>query len=241
MIDLRNKKLLEVIKEYNTFRYIRKELLKGNSIGVVIVGATRKGKTMSGLKIGELFDPNLSLEYNYYTDLTEMISNIWNRDMRRQVIIYDEAGKDLDIRKWNSEFNSVFSILMQTQAYRNNLYIVIFPHQKMISSSHYFLLDIIIEKISRQIGIAYKVHKRYIDFNHSKPFYFIKLDSIAFKLPSKRLMIQFKNKEDIEKKKIMESLFNRLYEKGFVNIEPENSSDNNKNLLDDLKKLTQNI
>jgi hypothetical protein len=51
-----------------------------------------------------------------------------------ELICYEEASKDISVEEWYSQLNQFFTRLIQTQAYKHNFYLLVFPNSLGISA-----------------------------------------------------------------------------------------------------------
>lgn len=114
--------------------WITNRLLEGLSPIVIFCGKEGKGKSMKALEFarqlheigvceGKLTPEKVekNLVYSVEDFLYRLIS------AQRQVIIFDEAGKNLNSKDWQTSFNRAVDKAIQTQRIKENVYIFVLP------------------------------------------------------------------------------------------------------------------
>jgi hypothetical protein len=66
-----------------------------------------------------------------------------------KLIVFEEASKDISIQKWYNDMNFFFNVIMQTQAYKHNLVVLVFPHSASISKRQRYFINLGIEILER--------------------------------------------------------------------------------------------
>ena len=123
--------------------YIRRKRDGNHSPVIVILGETGSGKTCFGINLALALNPEWRPEENLFVSLPELTKKVITS--KKQIIIMDEAGIHLNAKRWYSDFNIFFSQIIQTQRYRNNIYIIILPHILFLAKDHRRILNIKIE------------------------------------------------------------------------------------------------
>lgn len=57
------------------------------------------------------------------------------------IIAIEEAGFQLSAMEWYSKSNNLFDKIMQTQAYKHNIYFIVLPHSLGVAKAHRRLVD----------------------------------------------------------------------------------------------------
>lgn len=66
-----------------------------------------------------------------------------------KLLVYEEASKDINISRWYNDLNLFFNVIMQTQAYKHNLVVLVFPHSASISKQQKYFINLGIEIVRR--------------------------------------------------------------------------------------------
>jgi len=90
----------------------RTRLARNQNLLVVITGQTGTGKSLSALEFARLIDPKFTSAQVVFT-VTEFLTMMEVLGPGR-VIIFDEAGVDLDARRSSSKKNVFFSNILKT-------------------------------------------------------------------------------------------------------------------------------
>jgi hypothetical protein len=80
-------------------------------------------------------------------NLLEFIEMINKYD--NELIVFEEASKDISIDTWFDELNHFFNIILQTQAYKHNLICMVFPHVASISNRQKYFIKLGLELIDK--------------------------------------------------------------------------------------------
>lgn len=114
--------------------YIKNRVFrKNNSINIVMTGETGSGKSWAMLGLAQSIDPNFSID-NVYFKLSEFVKDITeNKFKKGSIVIFDEAGVDLNSANWQSMLNKSMNIIMQTIRHRNLIIILNVPQFSFIS------------------------------------------------------------------------------------------------------------
>jgi hypothetical protein len=98
---------------------IKKRVFRENKnyLGV-ICGETGSGKSYCAMKIGEMVDPNFSIERVAFTP--EGFMKILNSRLKKgSVVVFDEAGVGMPAREWRSIANKALGYIFQTFRHLN--------------------------------------------------------------------------------------------------------------------------
>lgn len=122
------------------------------TVSCLIQGETQKGKSTAAWYIAITLHKkryNEKWDFNKYCarSLEEFIDIFDKYD--HSFIVYEEASKDLDVARWYDTMNRLFNILLQTQAYKHNLVIIVMPMSLGISKRQRRFINIGIEVIKK--------------------------------------------------------------------------------------------
>lgn len=150
--------------------FIKDRVRAGYSPCVLVVGAPRSGKSLTAIdmamKLAKALRWKFDLDATYFFGLEKFMEDF--KSLRARIIIIDEIGMDMDAHQWFSDFNRVFNYLIQTQAYKVNIYILIVPYAGYVARVHIPMIDIIGEKLNRTRISYYRVSPQYASVKAAK-------------------------------------------------------------------------
>jgi ABC-type dipeptide/oligopeptide/nickel transport system ATPase component len=128
-------KISQKCKESYWVRYITNRIKNNKNFLGIVYGPTGSGKSYACLTLAEVLDSHFSSENIVFKGL-DFINLIESGKLRKgSVIIFEEAGVEINNRDWQSKINKMMNYLMQTFRHRN--YIVLFnaPYMDFIDSA----------------------------------------------------------------------------------------------------------
>jgi hypothetical protein len=174
-----------------TIDYIIQRSYKYSPI-IIFTGNTQAGKSTSSwylankiMQYKKNVDKPTFDEWNYKEfccqNLDEFIDKVDKYD--NELIAIEEAGFQLDSKEWYSKENRIFNKILQTQAYKHNIYFIVLPYACGIAKDHRRMIDMLLwvkKKIEdKKISLIYPVliRKQYwkLDETDYKPFFFPKM------------------------------------------------------------------
>jgi len=203
-------------------RAIKKHQEKGHSPMVLVTGRTGNFKSLGTLTLCSQLDPNFNEETirtNLFVDIREFVRKI--RKAKKEILIVDEAGIHLYSKTWQSDFNRYFYQIVQTQRHRNNIYFVILPIAMSLAKDHRRMVDFEVEMIGKKIdpknrnkalyGVAnvYLIahrHGAFVGEDIKRKWIY----SARIYPPSDNLIRAYKQRENIEKRKILDAIAKKL-------------------------------
>jgi len=111
----------------------RKRLARNQNLLCVITGQTGTGKSLSALEFARLIDPTFTADQVVFT--VEEFLNLMETLGPGKVIIFDEAGVDLDARRSSSKKNVFFSNILKTFRYLQIPTIFTLPNLAMLDKN----------------------------------------------------------------------------------------------------------
>lgn len=122
-------------KEYSWIRYIKQRIKKNLNMIIVITGKTGSGKSWSSLSLGEMLDPDFSIERVIFK--AKGLMNLVNRGNLKagSVIVWEEAGIDLSSKSWQSTTNKIINFLIQSFRHKNFILILNAPYSDFVDST----------------------------------------------------------------------------------------------------------
>jgi len=119
---------------------------------VICQGNPQIGKSSIVWKIANLIsDLKYGKEWNYeefcaksFEEFIELVDKYDN-----EVLVVEEAGFQISAFEWQNLQNRLFNQILQTQAYKHNIYILVLPHAKGIAKAHRRMIDMSINVIKK--------------------------------------------------------------------------------------------
>lgn len=150
--------------------FMRDRVKAGYSPVMLVVGAPRSGKSLTAIdiamKLAKTLRWKFMLEDTYFFGLEKFMDAF--KSLRGRIIIIDEIGMDMDAHEWFSDFNKCFNYLIQTQAYKTNIYILVVPYAGYVARVHIPMIDLIGEKLGRTRISYYRVSPQYASVKAAK-------------------------------------------------------------------------
>lgn len=137
-------------------------------------GETGCGKSYIALRLGELIDPNFSLDNVVFTP-QQFSALLTSGNLKAgSVVVFDEAGVGMSSKEWASRSNKLISNI--TQTFRTNRLVVIFtlPSGRYLDSSIRNIFHAMIEPLGVEIGTtknAFKLLKIEQNYRQNKTYY----------------------------------------------------------------------
>lgn len=126
-------KHLHEIDDSVLIRYIKERVAHDRNFILLVVGDTGSGKSSVALRIMELLDPNPSVDNVIFT-INEFARVSYQEDRPKgSVIVFDEAGIEMDNYKWYTDKNITMAQMLMTSRYKNHIYIFTVPVGKFIA------------------------------------------------------------------------------------------------------------
>jgi hypothetical protein len=175
----------------------------GGSPSVLICGETNSGKTWAASCIGEHFNSDFDPAKQIFHNVKDFILGI--KDSRGKVLILDEGETELSGADWWEFFNKKFGIIIQTQRYRNNIYVVIMPMAKSLAPAHRRMINAKIVMEKQGVGKVFWILQKWGEMRgFKKEFSEIFLGFVEFGRP--RCGHSLDQIGAIEKNRIMEQI-----------------------------------
>jgi len=181
--------------------YIKEKQARGHSLLVLICGETGSGKSMGGLWLADFFYKQFDAYKNLFFDVDKFLIHLYNA--RKEVLIIDESSHHLNYARWWDSFNVAFSLAVNTQREKNNLYICILPLAKQLSSQHRDMTDVLIVYKEPGIAFCYIIRKKFGEFRdiELKPIFVGILRDIP--MPPDKLVKDYKAREKQDKANLL--------------------------------------
>lgn len=116
------------------FSYLKNQLKRGYSPIVLFVGKQRVGKTAMALKFAYDLNPDFDLDKDLFFEVEKFAHAVYESNQR--VLVLDEAGIELDPELHQSVAQRVYSHIVQSQAYKQNIVFICLPFASEIGKAH---------------------------------------------------------------------------------------------------------
>ena len=209
-----------------------KKIKNGYSPIIMICGEQRIGKSAYALSLCNNFSNFMYEEdfnfkkYSFYD--TERVL-VEMGDMVKRVILIDEGGESMDYLDWYEKIAKAMRSMINTQAFRGNVYVIINPFVVEILKNirkHFNFKCYVIDR--GQVKIWKYIKKHHAE-KQEKASYPIFLDSITFKLSDipKGMFEGYKEFSESEKEKIrIDRMKETKYKKKRAKLSIEERIDN---------------
>lgn len=146
--------------------YIKRRVFKtNNSINIVMTGETGSGKSWAMLNLAYAIDPNFSVD-NVFFKLSDFVKAITEREFKRgSMVIFDEAGIDLNSSNWQNLLNKTMNMIMQTIRHRNMIICFTVPHFHFLSKGVRTLISAHWEALGYDDQNNSKIKPRAMEYN----------------------------------------------------------------------------
>ncbi len=245
-----DKKLLNKPPEKHWISLIKQRIRQNKNFIALISGATGSGKSYASLRIGEELDPDFNIDRVVFNG-RELMALINSGTLKKgSVIVFEEAGIEINSRNWQSTTNKMLNFLMQTFRHRNIVLIFNTPFLDFVDGAtrKLFHAEISTMSIDRKKNEV-RLKPRQLQYNpYKKKFYYhrlkvilergaVPIDTWSVGLPSKELIKAYEDKKteftDELNKSIVEGL-DAIHNKGKKKTNP--LTDVQQGVLDLLKQ-----
>lgn len=159
------------------------------------------GKSYMALRYAEKLDPTFSIDRVVFTveEFLEKVIEMGEEEPSPKIIVFDDAGVEVDSREYNSRSNLAVRHVAET--FRQDLISVFFtvPSLSMIDSSTKEMADAVIKVIDHGLGRAYRFIYDPFNKRWRTPFLFWVGDpdnpKLRVKPPSKELVEAYEKKK----------------------------------------------
>lgn len=148
--------------------------IKKYTLVMLIQGETQTGKsTLVHFLMNNLSLYKFGIEWDYKKfcarNLVEFVNMVNTYD--NQLLVFEEATKDISIDSWYDKYNHLFNVLLQTQGYKHNLLVLVFPSAMQLSNRNKYFIKLgltVLERIdepdTNTFATRYKPTIYYRDF-----------------------------------------------------------------------------
>lgn len=211
-------------------KYIKKRIENNQNFLGCAVGQTGTGKSYSMISLAEILQDGTLDEADVFMKSSDFIRRLKEiledktKSYKGKVLIWDEAGKDLNAKEWQKKANRVVNVVLQLFRKENLIVLFTLPYFSFLDSDARKLVHAIFEtkKIDREnkktilkaklIQVNQdtgKMYKKFLKANHNgKGVSPIK--RIELPLPNKDFLPIYENKKDIFTKAVYDEALNDL-------------------------------
>lgn len=126
-------------------RVLRSRVERNQNAIVFIVGSTGSGKSYASLKLGEILDPNFSLD-NVCFSFEAVLERIESKKLKPgAVVIFEEVGINIDARNWYDKVNKNMAYVLESFRTDRLIFIMNVPDQTFADKKARKLAHTIIE------------------------------------------------------------------------------------------------
>lgn len=188
------------------------DVMNGYSPIIMVVGRQRSGKSKFGLFLATVFSVFIYLKwFEYHNNVfffpRSLLKSI--SDEGYEIKVQDEAGKDLNKKKYFTELTFSFDQIIQTQGLLTNIYIFILPFASDLVKDLRKYVDYICHVKKRGVVRIKKVYKREDQLvSELKAFKTVSIEDLLFSdgdVPTP-LWSEFETKSFDIKKKIRQKI-----------------------------------
>ena len=200
---------------------------KGENCLIVVVGATRIGKSIiGGLTLGKMIDPTFNVKDCMTFEIEEFYDRINNDNFNHKVVVIEEMGLKADKRRFMSLQNKILTYTFQTFAYKQFCVIMTVPSMSFIDSRIEHLITYVFEgkKATKQNQKLIKTLFKLKRYSHNpvlgktykkNPRFWVDgrkvvLSSITMHVPDESIIAEYKGLEKAYKDKLSRELVNEI-------------------------------
>lgn len=217
---LYSKEDVNISLKWDPVSIARKRLARNQNLLCVITGQTGTGKSLSALEFARLIDPTFKASQVVFT--VEEFLNLMETLGPGKVIIFDEAGVDLDARRSSSKKNVFFSNILKTFRYLQIPTIFTLPNLAMLDKNarrlfHLWVKTREIDYKKKICWASYYIISAEDDWNdivtralprvhdpvtHEKR----KITRVGFRKPPDSILLPYEAEKDVYVKKMLQEM-----------------------------------
>lgn len=116
-------------------KYIKNRIANNKNFLGCFIGQTGSGKSWSAISLKELLDEGEFDTSFIFFKSTDFLKTLVEKDLPKgTVLIWDEAGKDLNAKQWQAKANRVVNIVMQVFRRENLIILFTLPYFSFLDS-----------------------------------------------------------------------------------------------------------
>lgn len=110
-------------------KYIKKRISDNKNFLGCFIGQTGTGKSYSAISLQELLEEGILKEENVFYKATDFMKRLYEGNLAPgTVLVWDEAGKDLNAKQWQAKANRVVSVVFQIFRRENIIVLFTLPY-----------------------------------------------------------------------------------------------------------------
>jgi len=235
-VDSGSERNQPLISEEPFFIEWRKSEKKGYThLILVTANRLRMGKTYAAMRIGEVLDPNFSID-NIGFDTAWYVEQA-DKSERGAILVLDEPNRAAGNRSWYTEENRGFAEYLQTNAYRGIHGLFPLPHQHLMDNAVTGVCTAQLVMSDAGHGTVYTFDRDQL--NRSYSTYTPRWGDLNLKPPSAKLAHAYEKKRD-EYTKARNELFLRRLKESMVQVTQPAKKDIVKTILADYESFPKN-
>lgn len=219
--------------------YLRKRIVENKNFLGCFIGQTGSGKSYSAISLQELLADGVIESDNIFMKSSDFIKRLVDGNLKPgTVLIWDEAGKDLNSKQWASKANKVINVVFQVFRRENIIVLFTLPYLSFLDSDARKLIHGIFEtqgidkntketkikpllvQTNQESGKMYKKYLRVIDNKELVP-----VKKIRLPLANTKLIKYYEDKKEKFSKDVYQEAYEQL-------LEVENKNNGKKQLTD---------
>lgn len=169
---MRFKQVQKYFEDTVTMRYFKHQIKSGYAPIVLVVGRQRTGKTFFAMYLAEQICKMRGQKFNVDNDMFFTVEDLAQRydEGMNKVYILDEAGISLNVYEGNQLHQRVFQKIVESQAYRSNILVIVLPHARDVGSHHFHHVNVVFSMLGRGRAKMKHVSQRYDELSKKPPF-----------------------------------------------------------------------
>jgi len=179
----------------------------GKSPIILITGELGNGKTMAAIGLADLLNVKINGEKwsmdNIFHNVKKFVGKMYSA--KNEILVFDEAGITLSSGEWWSKFNKAFYKIIQTQRFKNNIYIIVLPVAMSLAKDHRRMIDFKIQMVKKRVGKCWLVKKEWAKLSGDE-IKSIWLGYLVFPVIEKGVVKEYKRVEKREKSAILDGI-----------------------------------
>jgi ABC-type dipeptide/oligopeptide/nickel transport system ATPase component/DNA-binding CsgD family transcriptional regulator len=131
--DISHIELSEGTKQW--IRYLDRRISQNKNFLGCFIGQTGSGKSYSSISLMELIHSGVIETDNIFMKSTDFIKRLHEGNLKKgTVLVWDEAGKDLNSKQWASKANKVMNVVFQIFRRENIIVLFTLPYFSFLDS-----------------------------------------------------------------------------------------------------------
>lgn len=129
-------------------KYIKSRIKSNKNFLGCFIGQTGSGKSYSAISLAELINDGSFNIDNLFFNASDFLKKLASGNLKKgEVLIWDEAGKDLNSKQWQKKTNKVVNIVMQIFRRENVIVLFTLPYLSFLDSDARKLIHATFENV----------------------------------------------------------------------------------------------